>query len=123
MKGFFVIPCLFSAMLLAIFANCFYIEGFAKDAISVCEQIPPFSPSASALEKIADIQTKWKENKKFIQITVNHTEIELIDNAVDELLVYARGESAEEFEKARQLAINAFEELRLSEHLTFTNVL
>ena len=123
MKGFLVILCLFSVMLLAIFANCLYIEGLAKDSISTFEQLIPFSPSTSALEQITNIQTRWKENKKFIQITVNHTEIELIDNAVDELLVYARGESAEEFEKARQLAINAFEELRLSEHLTFTNIL
>lgn len=123
MKAFYLTICLFTVMILAICVNYYYIESFAGEAIAACTQLIPFAPSPNAHTQIAQIHEKWERNKKFIQITVNHTEIELIDNALDELLVYAEGGSAEDFEKARLLAINALEELRLSERLTFTNIL
>ena len=122
MKSFYIIICAFAVMLIAMGGNYYYIEDFATDAVHVCEEIQSIS-RARALKEIEDLQQTWDKNKKFIQITVNHTEIEMINNALDELFAYTRHGSDADFEKARRAAVNAFEELLLSEQLSPTNIL
>lgn len=122
MKSFFIVICLFAIMLVAMCGNYYYIESFSSDAVSICEEIATL-PRTASLEKIKGLQKKWDKNKKFIQITVNHTEIEMINNALDELHTYAEHGSTADFEKARRSAVNAFEELLLSEQLAPTNIL
>ena len=122
MKSFYIIICAFAVMLIAMGGNYYYIEDFDKDAVHVCEELQSIS-RASALKEIEDLQQTWDKNKKFIQITVNHTEIEMINNALDELFVYAEHGATADFEKARRATVNAFEELLLSEQLTPTNIL
>lgn len=122
MKSFYIIICAFAVMLIAMCGNYYYIEVFAADAVCVCEDIASI-PRADVLPKIEELQQKWDKNKKFIQITVNHTEIEMINNALDELFVYAEHGATADFEKARRAAVNAFKELLLSEQLTPTNIL
>lgn len=123
MKAFYTVLCLFAVMMLAITVNHVYIRQFSEDAIRICEQIDPCLSQSDAVEQAKRIQDRWSANKKFIQITVNHTEIELIDNAVDELWVYTQKGDTSDFEKAKQIAINVFEELGLAEHLAFVNIL
>lgn len=123
MKSFYIVLCLFTTMFLAINSNHIYIERFANDTIQICEQIDTYGPHASTQEQAREIRDRWNKNRKFIQITVNHTEIEAIDNAVDELLVFAEQGDRADLERAKLLAINVFEELSLSERLTLTNIL
>lgn len=123
MKSFYCVICLLAVMLFAIGINYFYIERFSENMMQVCEQLDTSKPRETSLERVLWVQDQWHKNKKFIQITVNHTEIELIDNAVDELLVFAKQGDEADFENAKQFAINAFEELSLSERLTLTNIL
>ena len=122
MRSFYIIICSFAIMLLAMCGNYYYIESFAADAAHICEKVETI-PRNTALKEIESLQEKWSKNKKFIQITVNHTEIEMINNALDELFAYTRHGSDADFEKARRAAVNAFEELLLSEQLSPTNIL
>lgn len=122
MKSFYIIIGLFAIMLVAMCGNYYYIESFSSDAASICEEIATL-PREISSGKIKALQEKWEKSKKFIQITVNHTEIEMINNALDELLAYAEHGASADFEKARRFAVNAFEELLLSEQLSPTNIL
>ena len=123
MKAFYTVICLFAIMLGAIAFNYFYICNLSQELISELEQLAlPSAENDTALQA-ERIRNKWNESRRFAQITVNHTEIEMISNAADELCVFAKCGDITEFERARSIFINTLEELELSEKLSPTNIL
>lgn len=123
MKAFYTVLCLLAVMVGAVTVNYFYISRLSRELINDVEQLaPPSSENGTALQ-VKSIREKWARNRRFVQITVNHTEIEVISNATDELCIYAEHQALMEFERARSLLINSLEELELSEKLSPTNIL
>ena len=123
MKAFYTVICLFAVMMGAITFNYFYICSLSQELISDLEQLAlPSAENDTALQA-ERIRNKWNESRRFAQITVNHTEIEMISNAMDELCVFATYRDITEFERARSILINTLEELELSEKLSPTNIL
>ena len=123
MKSFYITLCLFIIMLAFISVNQAYVRSFSETLIRACEQMDGTLSHEEVVQKAEWILNEWSDNKHFLQITVAHSEIESIDNAVDELWIYASQGDPVEFEKARQISLNAFEALGLAERLTFNNIL
>lgn len=123
MKSFYTILCLFAVMMGAITINYFYISRLSQELTFELEHLPPPSESPDTAGHAHQLRDRWVKSRRFAQITVNHTEIEAISNAADELCIYAEHKSDVEFERARKLFINALEELELSEKLSPTNIL
>lgn len=122
MKAFYLVTLLFSLALGAITVNYFYISRLSQELIEDVEALP--LPSTDNRVELAakQICDDWEKNRTLVQITANHTEIEAISNAADELLAFAKYQSIPDFERARALLINALEELELSEKLSFSNI-
>ena len=123
MKSFFIIISLFAIMLFGATCNFIYIRNLSDDLIQACQRLDGEQPREQISEQAKQIRTHWERNRKFVQITVSHTEIEAIDHAVDALYVYATLGDKADFTNAKQCTINAFEELRSSETLFPTGVL
>ena len=123
MRAFYTILCLSCIMLGAITVNHFYISGLSANLITHLEQLELPTEENNTAHKAIQLRRQWEYNRPFVQITVNHTEIEMISNAVDELCVFAEHQNIAEFERARKLLVNALEELGLSEELSITNIL
>ena len=122
MKAFFIVMLLFTLLSVAIFANLSYIDNLTRTLAEDLERLPSPHEYTTA-EKAERIRDTWQNNKRFVQITVNHTEIEFISNTATELCVFARQKNVAEFERARHILINALEELRFSEKLSLINIL
>lgn len=123
MKSFYIVTVLFILMLLASSYNNIYIRNLSDELIQSCENFDQGTSPDLIAERAQKIRDRWKSQRSFVQITVNHTEIELIDNAIDEFCVYAQLGDEADFQRAKQLAVNALEELRQSEVLFPTNIL
>lgn len=123
MKAFYTAICLFAIMMCAITFNYFYICSLSQELISDLEQLPLPSAENNTALQAEHIRNKWNENRRLVQITVNHTEIEMISNAADELCVFAKYQDTTEFERAKSILINTLEELELSEKLSPANIL
>lgn len=123
MKSFYTVTVLFILMLLASSYNCIYIRNLSDELIQSCEQFDQTASPELVTERTQKIRDRWESQRKFVQITVNHTEIELIDNTIDEFCVYAQYGTEADFQRAKQIAVNALEELRQSETLFPTNIL
>lgn len=123
MKAFYAVLILFAIMMGSACFNYFYIQELVQDYIETLDPLNvdamPDEPS-TAIEKLS---RHWEKNKKHVQITVTHNEIETITNLLDELRLYAKAKNSLEFEKAKALLVNALEELWLSEDLSLTNIL
>ena len=123
MRSFYTVAILFILMLFSSFYNCIYIRNISDELMQACDQLDPISFPELSAKKAQEIKDRWESQRKFVQITIHHTEIEFIDNAIDELCAYAQYGSEADFHRARRLAINALEELRQSETLFPTNIL
>ena len=122
MKAFFTILFLFTLLFAAIFANYAYVNNLATTLAEDLERLP-FPNEAATTKEAERIRDAWQDNKRFVQISINHTEIEFISNAATELCVFAQQKNIAEFERARHILINALEELRFSEMLSLINIL
>lgn len=122
MKAFYLVTLLFSLALGAITVNYFYISRLSQELIEDVEALPLPSTDNQVELAAKQICDGWEKSRTLVQITANHTEIEAISNAADELLAFAKYQSIPDFERARALLINALEELELSEKLSFSNI-
>jgi len=123
MKAFYTILALFAIMLGGACYNHVYINHLVQDYITALEPLNLNDRNVEVCETINDLSHHWEKNKKYVQITVTHNEIEAITNALDEVFAYATLRDVPEFEKAKGLLVNALEELWLSEELSLTNIL
>ncbi len=122
MKAFYISLCLFAVMIGAMVSNYRYVQATSSKMIEQLEQLPSVGDEQTLAAAIA-IAQQWERVRPLVQATVNHTEIEVIGNVADELVTFAKHKNISEFERARALLINAFQELRLSELLTLSNIL
>ena len=123
MKAFFISLTLILTILILIGANFLYISRLSQDLIEELESAPLPTQDIQAAQKADHFKSKWETHKKFIQITVNHTEIDMICNTVDELCVFAKMKKDAEFERARRILISTLKNLKESEKLSPTNIL
>ncbi len=117
MKAFYTTLCLFIIMIAAVAYNCAYITRLSEELIRDAEAVEWDGGDGLSVQQATDLHQKWESNRKFAEVTVNHTEIEAISNNADEFWVLTRLGNQADFEKAKQLLINSFEELRSSERL------
>jgi len=123
MKAFYAALVLFTVMMGGACFNYFYIQGLVQDYVATLEPLNIDEAPNEASDAAQGLCLHWEKNKKYVQITATHNEIETITNFIDELRLYADAKNPLEFEKAKGLLVNALEELWLSEDLSLANIL
>ena len=123
MRAFFTILILFSILLVAMSVNYFYVTELSEELMKSVEQLPLPDGTEDVSAQVEQIRQKWLLSRRYVQITVNHAEIELISNAATELYIFARHMQTAEFERARHILISSLENLKSSEKLSPINIL
>jgi hypothetical protein len=103
--------------------NYFYVTELSEELMKSVEQLPLPDDTEDVSAQVEQIRQKWLLSRRYVQITVNHAEIELISNAATELYIFARHMQTAEFERARHILISSLENLKSSEKLSPINIL
>ena len=121
MKTFITTMIIFCITIVFIIWNSMYITNLAND---FCNRLESLDTGDNGLsKKLSDISDKWEHSKRFVQISISHTEIELITDMMSSIQVYAKAGELSDYEQTRQLLLNSFNEMRLLEKLSLINIL
>ena len=112
---------IFLLALAIITANALYIEKTVGHFIDNIEKLEPLE-HGQRFSKLQTLETQWNKEKNIIQISVCHTKIDTVSDLLASLIVYEEYGNRQEYQKTAKLLCNAFEELRLLEELSITNI-
>ena len=115
-----------SVILLTVFVvsviscNCFYMRQNSDYIYSTVDSI---STEEESEEKISSLERFWKDNKKYIALSIGFQEMDKIEDLISNLRSAYDSSNAEELEKTKALLRNASRLLIRYERFHLENIL
>ena len=117
MKSFAAAIVLACLMAFGILFNCSYINNVGEKIEATVDQLPdPTSPQCLALAK--ELESDWKNQSKWIHISVNHTIVDRIGEQIATLVACAECGDLHGFYTARALLLDAVGDMKRLERIT-----
>lgn len=116
MKTFYASLAVFALLLLLIFCNGRYVRH-------ATEEMEALLSNATQTEELNEIESAWQVRKRFLSLSVSYEEIKEVDQKLCIMKAALDTGSAESFEEARALAIEALTRIREFEKLSIDNLI
>ena len=113
MKGFALACVIFVCICGVVILNCIWLGGTVDKMISASTEIPE-SPS-DAEDSVKKLSDFWYSKQKIIALTVNHSEVEAIDELIVTLDAYRRADDGAGFTATAAALREALDFLKRSE--------
>ena len=120
MKDIFFVSFLALFLISVISYNCFYMHQNADYIYSTVDSI---SMEEDSRETVSALETFWKDNKKYIALSVGFQDMDMIEDLISNLRAAYDSENAEELEKTKALLKNASRLLNRYERFHLENLL
>ena len=122
MKSFIASLVTLAVLCGAVCANCIYVENRLSELIEICDSLPDSvqDTSKAAVTKLCE---KWESCRRYISFTVDHREVDAVDDAVSLLSVCVKTESSEQYAAALDQLSGLLNRLAESEALSLDGIL
>lgn len=122
MKSFWISITIFTAMIIMIVLNYFYISRTTNRLCDILQSLPePTDPECN--KQIAELEKYWENHYRIIKISTASTEITNISNEIIKLKCLAMEYETSDFEVTRHQLLNAIRNIKKSEKLLIENII
>lgn len=122
MKSFIASLVTLAVLCSAVCANCIYVENRLSELIEICDSLPDSVQDATKAH-MTKLSAKWESCRRYISFTVDHREVDSIDDAVSLLSVCVKTESSEKYAVALDQLSGLLHRLADSEALSLDGIL
>ena len=117
MKDLIISTILFSALIIIIICNSFFITSNA-DAIKNSVLALPSISSPECQRKIEDLRSEWQGFKRLARFSLNYSELNKIECFIEELDCHRRVGNENDFEHTKVMMMNILSEIERMEKPT-----
>ncbi len=110
MKSFVITLIIFSLLIAFIIFNYVFVNRYSKCLMDMTEALPDIGAD-DCTEKIGALTEEWQKHRCFISFSTGISSLQNIDDLLDLLLIAKETGNSYEFRKAKELLINAFDDL------------
>ena len=122
MKSFWISITIFTAMIIMIVLNYFYISKITNELCDKLQSLPePTDPQCN--QQITELEEYWENHYLIIKISTASTEITNISNEITKLRYLAIEFETSDFEVTRHQLLNAIYDIKKSEKLLIENII
>ena len=121
MRDLIIIIVVFFTMTGLMVINFTHVNSVSDELTSIAESLN-FSDADGCTEKIALIEKIWKENEAVFSLTVNFKETDHLGETILALKAANNSRSPEEFERSRELLIDAIDGVCRLERFSARNI-
>ena len=122
MKTFWIAIAIFTTMLFIIISNYLYIITITDNLYTMLQSIPlPTSPQCIC--KIEAFKKYWERNCDIINLSTSAAKTDSISNDIIKLKCLASEFDASNFEVTRHQILNAINNIKKTEILSFNNII
>jgi hypothetical protein len=121
MKIFIISLVFFTLMLAGIVLNFIYINKVSDELYVMAYEAPAVGVEGcyAAVSKLDDY---WQKNHDIIRLSVSFVELNQVSDAIVSMKSYAKSGSADDYENARQILLNAIHEMRRLESFKLSSL-
>ena len=121
MRSLIITIVAFFAMITMIAFNYNHINSISDELLSLTGSLD-FTDADDCSEKIALIEKIWKENEAIFSLSVNFKETDHLGEMILALKAANNTRSADEFERSRELLIDAIDGVARLERFSVINI-
>lgn len=113
MRSAIIVFCVFSVMIILIFANSIYVKNSVDILVSSLDEL---DANTSDIEKL---ELEWNSRKNLLKLSSNLAYIEKIEEIFCELKIFAAHGDLKSFELSREILKKRFYDLSRFERFNF----